>query len=128
MSSYNVQIEGMKELIKAMDEAPSIIKPLLQSAVVASGAIFASKTLKDDPIPWRTGNLLLSFRFTTGDLLAKWYPTAYYAIFVHDGTSRGLKANPFMPKVGEKAKENINSLFRDATRKATQKISGRTSI
>lgn len=128
MATYGVKINGLKELIKAMNDAPSIVKPILQDAVVASGAVFASKTLKGDPIPWRTGNLLMSFRFMTEDLVAKWYPTAYYSVFVHDGTRRGIKGNPFMPKVADRSREKINSLFKDASKKVTNTFSKRAEL
>ena len=38
-------------------------------------------------MPWRTGNLLQSFRFATGNLQARWFPTAKYAPFVEFGTA-----------------------------------------
>lgn len=96
-------------------------------------------SLKDDPIPWRTGNLLHSFRFESGKLQARWFPTARYAAFVEYGRgavypqkakmlswinesgdrvfarfSKPSKPRPFMKKIVEKSQKDVQSLFRQA--------------
>lgn len=94
MSSLNVEIKGLEELKRAFREYPKISEPILQRAILATGAIFAKHTLKDDPVPWKTGNLLQTFRFFPGRLSAVWRPTARYAPFVEYGT----KAHDITPK------------------------------
>lgn len=86
MADFQVEIKGINELRRALRDYPSIAFPILQRAIVATGAIFAKHTLKNDPVPWRTGNLLQSFRFKTGRLIASWFPTAHYAPYVELGT------------------------------------------
>ncbi len=112
-SDYRVEIKGLKDLMFAFKNYSKISEPIMQRAVDATAAIFGKNTLKDDPVPWRTGNLLQTFRFQRGRLLARWFPTAYYAPYVHDGT-RFIKANPFMPKIIAKSEAEINKIFREA--------------
>ncbi|GIW70324.1 MAG: hypothetical protein KatS3mg101_1071 [Patescibacteria group bacterium] len=137
MADIVVEIQNLKELQRALRDYQKISEPILQKAVVASQAVFAKYTLKNDPVPYRTGFLLQSFRFATGRLIAKWFPTVHYAIYVHEGTRPheiypknkkalywegaehpvkrvnhpGTKANPFMEKIAKKATPDINKLF-----------------
>jgi hypothetical protein len=137
MADVIVEIQNLKELQMAFRQYPKISEPILQKAIVASQAIFAKHTLKNDPVPYRTGFLLQSFRFATGRLWARWFPTVSYAIYVHEGTRpheiyprnkralywegaehpvkrvshHGTKPNPFMEKIANKATGDINKLF-----------------
>lgn len=90
MAEITVQIQGARELQYALREYPKIAKPILQKAVDATNAVFAKHTLKNNPVPWRTGFLLQSFRFVRGNLQARWFPTAKYAPFVEYGTKPHL--------------------------------------
>ncbi len=86
MADFEVKIEGLTELKRALRDYLKIAEPVLQKAVSASGAIFAKYTLRKNPVPYRTGNLLQSFRFQVSRLQARWFPTAHYAPFVQYGT------------------------------------------
>ena len=139
MALVEVEIKNLKELMKSFQQYPRIAEPVLQRAVDATQAIFAKHTLKDDPVPWRTGNLLHSFRFTTGKLQARWFPTARYAPFVEFGRgyvypkqkkvlswvnpggqrvfakfSRPSKPRPFMRQIVEKSQSDVENVFRQA--------------
>lgn len=85
MSDFKVEIKGLDKLQNALKNYPKISQPILQQAMDASAAIFAKYTTKSI-IPWRTGNLLQSFRHTTGKLQARWGPTVNYAAYVQFGT------------------------------------------
>lgn len=87
MSDFQVTIQNLPELRRAFREYPKIAAPIIQRALQATQFIFQKNTLKDDPVPWRTGNLLQSFRFRTSAGQARWYPTAKYAPFVEFGTA-----------------------------------------
>jgi hypothetical protein len=126
-SNYRVEIRGLKDLIFSFKNYPKIAEPIMQKAVDATVAIFGKNTLKDDPVPWRTGNLLQSFRFQSGRLMARWFPTAYYAPFVHDGT-RYIKANHFMSKILSKSEGEINKIFRQAQDMINREIAKSTRI
>ena len=110
---YRIEIQGLPALNFAFRNYPKISEPIFQKAIMATGAVFAKNTLKDNPVPWRTGNLLQSFRFRTGRLYAIWYPTANYAPYVNFGT-RFQKANPFMQKIVNKSEAEVNKLFKEA--------------
>ena len=69
-----------------MRDYPKISQPIVQRALTAVGAVFAKHTLKNNPVPWKTGNLLHSFRFKESPLAARWFPTANYAGAVEFGT------------------------------------------
>ena len=85
--SFEVKIENLPELRRAFREYPKISAPILDRALAATQFVFQKNTLKDDPVPWRTGNLLQSFRFRTSAGQARWFPTARYAPFVQFGTA-----------------------------------------
>lgn len=87
MTTVNIEIDknAAEQLRQAMRRFPEIAEPLLQRAIRASEAVLASHTLKDDPIPYRTGNLLLSFRYKESRLKGHWFPTAPYAKIVDEG-------------------------------------------
>jgi len=139
MALVDVEIKNIKALTKAFQQYPRIAEPVLQRAVDATQAIFAKHTLKDDPVPWRTGNLLHSFRFTSGRLQARWFPTARYAPFVEFGRgyvypkqkkvlswvnqsgervfakfSRPSKPRPFMRQIVEKSQKDVQNIFHQA--------------
>jgi hypothetical protein len=139
MAVFEVQIKGIDQLVKSLNNAPSISEPILQRAIDASQAVLAKNTLKDDPVPWRTGNLLHSFRFESGRLQARWFPTANYASFVEYGRgfvypqkgkvlawtdqsgqtvfaryARPSKPRPFMGQILAKSQEGIEQVFRQA--------------
>ncbi len=139
MAMLQVQIQNLRPLIDSLNRYPQISEPVLQRAVDATQAIFAKNSLKDDPIPWRTGNLLQSFRFESGRLKARWFPTARYAPFVEYGrgpvypvrkkflswidengervfrkSAGPAKPRPFMGKIVEKSQQEVQKIFRQA--------------
>ena len=87
MRTFEVTINGADRLAAACKRYPAIAKPIMQRALVATGAVFAKHTLKQNPVPWRTGSLLHSFRFKSGAGWSRWYPTAKYAQMVEEGTA-----------------------------------------
>jgi hypothetical protein len=84
--TFEMTIKGATELSAALMRYPDIAKPIVQRAIVGVSAVLAKHTLKNNPVPWRTGVLLHSFRFKSGPGWARWYPTAYYAQMVEEGT------------------------------------------
>lgn len=86
MKTFEMTIKGASKLALACKRYPQIAKPIMQRAIVGTGAVFAKHTLKEDPIPYRLGGLLASFRFKSGAGWSRWYPTAHYAQYVEEGT------------------------------------------
>ncbi len=85
-TDFEVKVEGVRELRAALRDYPKIAEPILQRAVEATNTVFGKHTLRNNPVPWRTGNLLMSFRFAKARLQARWFPRAAYAPFVELGT------------------------------------------
>jgi len=148
MTQFSVEIKNLDQLTERMRRYPDIAEPILQKAIDASNAVLAKYTRKGDPVPWKTGNLLQSFRYESGRLQGRWYPTANYALYVHEGTrphiieaknkralaSRsgqvfgkrvrhpGTRAQRFMPAILERSTQDIEKLFDSALDKITKEI------
>lgn len=84
--NFELKIENMDKLVGALNRYPFIAAPVLAKAMQDTGFVFQQNTLKNDPVPWKTGNLLTSFRFRIGPGEARWFPRAKYAPFVEFGT------------------------------------------
>lgn len=109
----NVEIKGLDKLTKALKRYPKISAPIFERGLNATAAVFAKHTLKDDPVPWRTGMLTQTFEFkpaTEARLIATWRPTRLYAPYVEFGTAR-MKARPYMGKIIEKSRPEIDKLM-----------------
>lgn len=120
----NVQIKGLDRLQKALKRYPKISAPIFERGLNATAAVFAKNTLKDDPVPWRTGILTQTFEFkpaTESRLVAIWRPRALYAPFVEFGTSR-MTARPFMGKIIEKSRPDVDKLLAQSMDLVTKAI------
>lgn len=126
--SLQVEIIGLKEIQKNFQRAPEIVEPILQRTVEAAQFALQKHTLKDNPVPWRTGNLLQSFRFQKGRLQGSWFPTAEYAMSVYyprpasgEG-GKGYPGNPYMDAILENAEDDVNGLFVQALDKIVKAL------
>lgn len=150
----NIEIQNIEQIHKAFSEAPGESRRIFQAAMGTVSAIFAKYTLKGDPIPYRTGFLLASFRSQVGDLKASWFPTARYANWVNDGTAPhviqavnkkvladekqglifgravmhpGTQPTNFMQRIRDKAAPDINTLFNNQLKKVAEFIRDKSS-
>lgn len=141
MAEFSIEIRGLDQIRRAMRNSPRLVVPILQKAIIASGAVLAKHTLKNDPVPYKTGALLASFRYSTGPLIGRWFPSSRYAVFVHEGTQPhdiqvrrrrvlanvregqifgtrvhhpGTPATHFMSRIKDKSERDINDLFGQA--------------
>ncbi len=147
MADVSIKIQGLEELNARLAAYPSISIPILQRAVDGSQALLAKNTTRTN-VPWKTGNLLHSFRFSSGYLMARWYPTAAYAAFVEEGTKPhvilprskqalywpsaahpvkkvnhpGTAPNPFMERIVAAAQPEIDALFLQAAKLITTRL------
>jgi len=85
-SAFQIKVENLSKLTGALKRYPSIAEPILQKAIEGTGFVFQKNTMRNNPVPYRTGNLLMSFRFRSKPGEARWSPTANYAQFVEFGT------------------------------------------
>lgn len=133
MPNIDVKIEGLKELKNRLKKYPEISKPIFAKAINFSLAemVYNARDpqfLFKTPRSERTGYLELSFseasamvRATPERLEGKIGPTARYAIFVHEGTSK-IEGNPFMLRIVQKSQIKINEIFKEALNQITEKI------
>ena len=145
--TVQIQIEGIDQLKTMLASYTSIAAPIIQDAVNAGAAVLAKYTTRG-VVPFVTGNLLQSFRLETGNMFARWYPTANYAEFVYYGTKPhdirpvnakalfwpgaahpvkvvhhpGSKANPFIDRIASQAQPEINQFFLEAVQKITEAL------
>ena len=113
MADTSIEIKGLNKITRSLKRYPKISEPIFQRAIEATSAVFAKNTLKDDPVPWRTGLLTQTFEFDPKRLQATWRPTRFYAPYVEFGTRR-MTARPFMGKIVEKSTDEVNKLFGQA--------------
>lgn len=116
-----LEIKGLKELQAAFAKAPAIVEPILQRSIDAAQFTLQKHTLKDDPVPWRTGNLLQSFRFFKARLQGRWMPTAHYAVYVHEPRAN-YSGNPYMEGIVGKAQNDVDKLFDKALDKIVEEL------
>ncbi|MCP6719740.1 MAG: hypothetical protein KJI72_00220 [Patescibacteria group bacterium] len=148
MSEIRIKIKGLNRLQRALRESPRISEPILQRTIDASQAVMAKHTVRG-VVPWKTGNLLQSFRFSRGRLRARWFPKANYALFVHEGTRPhtirvrnkrvlankktgqifgtvvnhpGMKPNRYMNRIVDRSERDIKTLFQRAAEKIASAI------
>jgi len=139
MPVLEVEILNLKELLFNLKRYPAISERWLQKAIEASGAEL-HKVARRGVVPWRTGRLTQSFQVAIGRLFARVWPTAKYAIYVHEGTRPhlilprvkmalywegaphpvrrvqhpGTQANRFLERMVRLAQPNITKHFKTA--------------
>ena len=137
MSTFTVEIKNIDRIKAAYRRAPQTVEPTLQKAIEATGAILAKNTTgkpQGGPVPWRTGNLTQTFAASKGRLWVRWYPTAKYALWVHEGhrqttawgrkmkIPRNISGQPFMPEIAKRSSGEINKIFVRALEIISRKI------
>jgi hypothetical protein len=128
MIPLTISITNLDALRANFGKAPSLALKYLAKATTAS--IFEVEKQAVDrnfqfktPRALRTGRLALSFAqgrvIAPGGLRAAIGPTArhrgfYYPAAVYFGTTRGLRANPFMDRIARAAEPDVNQHFEKA--------------
>lgn len=120
MAEIKVEIPDLEKWKTTLHKYPGIVAPILQKAIEKSIYDLQGTTVPFTPI--RTGRLRGSYRAYFSPLVGILEPTAYYGIFVHEGTSRGIVGNPFMVKGLDAAKDKVNKNFSDALNDVFKKI------
>lgn len=135
MSVVTITVKNLNEVKQALAEYPNISKPIVAKAINAS-LIEIDKEATDDnfqfktPRGQRTGYLQLSFKYgfveaSENNLKGTIGPAAKYAIFVHEGTSRGIQPNPFMIRIAKKVQPKVSDHFKEALEIITKQIANK---
>ena len=121
MAQVAVTIRGLEEFKRAVQKTPQLSRGLLARAINASLAELDKEAVDRNfkfktPRSLRTGFLQQSFaaglrKAHAQRLVGSIGPTMHYAIYVHEGTSRGIKPNRFMPRIAEAAESRIQKHF-----------------
>lgn len=133
MPITEVKIENLAKLQARLKKSPEISKPIFAKAINFSLAeiVFNARDpqfLFKTPRSERTGYLELSFseaaamvRATPEKLQGSIAPTANYAIYVHEGTSK-ISPNPFMVRILQKSQVKIDEIFKKALQQVVEKL------
>ena len=125
----NVEIKNIGQIRKALNDSPEIVKRYIDTAIKRS--IFQVQREAVPLTPVDTGRLRGSYeiRFETfgafEPVKAILEPTAFYAIFVEEGT-RKMRAQPYlkpglensMPEINQEFGDSLEEALREITRKA----------
>lgn len=129
--AIELKIDNLQELIASFRNYKYISYPLFANAINATLAEVQKSAV--DPIfqfitprARRTGFLSLSFAYglniaRSDNLEGSIGPTARYAIFVHEGTSR-IRANPFMDRIARQVTPKADEYFQETADKIVDKI------
>lgn len=130
MPQLEVTLNNFTELKDALAKYKDLSYPILQQAIDAATAEIHKQAIDENfqfrlPRSRRTGFLSLSFAYgirrADSSLTASIGPTAKYAKFVHEGTSR-ISPNPFMPRIAEAGRPFAQDHFEDAVEKIVETI------
>lgn len=117
MNSVNVEIKGLKELVKNFEESNGTIKKESGRFLTKAKALYQKSIIRS---PWRVGGLGGGSPVDTGYLrrthkytLAPWLlsikPTAPYSEAVHKGTKK-MKARPWLDYAVNTNKDKVGKL------------------
>lgn len=149
MPDFQVKVLGLDKMQSAFKASPETVRAVMNPVLHTAINILAKYTTKGI-VPWKTGRLTQSFIASYGDLMAMWRPTVKYAMYVHEGTGPhvimpvnkkalmwpgashpvrkvnhpGSRANPFMPRILQNSKSDIDALMQKGLDKLTAEIAG----
>jgi len=117
MAQYEVKIVGLEEFKKALQRNPQRVASEVKAFLTRAIAAYNRGIIRS---PWRvggsgggvpvlTGNLRDTHRNEISAWQARIYPTAPYAQFVHEGTSR-MRARPWLDYVQQQKDSEVQNL------------------
>lgn len=149
MPELKLKIKDYGKIQAALQKSPTTVLKHVQEAI-KTGSMMFYRTLQLKA-PADTSNLARTVETVLKPLKAEIYPTAKYAIFVHEGTKphfvsakklekwarhkgvnpyavakaiakRGTKANPFMDKTAQATFPDIEKMFNDKLKQAIDQV------
>jgi HK97 gp10 family phage protein len=106
-----IEIKNLDKVISALKRSPQKMAKELNDAIKKS--IYMIERNAKGRTPVDTGRLRASYETTFAPLVGSISPTAYYAIYVHEGT-RYMQARPFLREGIEMGKKSIQDYFEQA--------------
>lgn len=108
MADVKITIKNMAEIRAAFAKAPGLTVSAVNRAIQKS--IFTIERDSKRATPVDTGYLRASHRTLFSNLRGEVGPTAVYAPFVHDGTSR-MRARPFLLEAVQTNEQRVQGYF-----------------
>ena len=122
MTTIKIDTRQLDRLRKSFKESPKETTAILKRTISASLATLAKNTKRKDPVPYKSGRLLQSFREQQSGLIGRWFPNTVYAEAVDNpATSRSIFKN-YMKKIVDNSQKDIDKLFEQAADKLANKI------
>lgn len=119
MPNINVEIKNMAQIKKAFKFAPANTVRQLNKAI--KKAIFTIERQSKKNTPVLTGRLRASHTTVFDNLRGVLYPTANYAIYVHEGT-RYMRPRPFLAQAVESEELTVQNYFTEAVQEVFNQI------
>lgn len=117
--NVQVQITNMPQIRAAFSKAPAEMTKQLNNAIQLS--IFDIERASKANTPVATGFLRSSHQTMFRNLYGEVYPSANYAIFVHEGT-RYMRKRPFLLEAVQSKEGAVNKNFEGAVQNVLDKI------
>jgi len=118
---FNVEIKNLDKIQMALRKAPEISTEIFRQSLQTASLLLLDNARARELVPFRTGNLLQSFRKFSNDTTAVLKPTAYYATYVDQGT-KYMQPRRYMEQILQKATPSINKEFNRAVDLVAQKL------
>jgi len=129
MPSKSVKIVGLEAFRRALIQNPIYVAKEARMFLVRAMALY-KREIRTRPwvvgrsgggVPVDTGNLRDTHKTQFKKLSARLYPTARYAKFVHDGTSR-QKARPWLDYAKQEKEREVKQLEKNLLKNITKKL------
>ena len=135
--TVQITIPNLEQFQNALLNFSQVAIPIVNTAILQGAAILATNTVPPN-VPWKTGNLARTFALQTGNLFARWYPTASYRGYVYWGTGiygprkqgwtqnntfgipgfttkhLGQHPNPYLDQISDASQDQIMAAFQSA--------------
>lgn len=123
MPTISVKIKNLPEIKAAFRKSPTLMARNLNDAIKKS--IFAIQRESMLRTPVDTGRLRASHFTRFSSLYGEVGPTAFYAIYVHEGT-RYMRGRPFLKNAVSSQEQRVQKLFVESVQKTLDEIARQT--
>lgn len=128
MSNIKVEIKNLDKFMEAMIKSPQIVSRRMQNAIEKAGNVFLRGTkenIRTGTDMWKppinTGFMWNNIFLNIFPLKAEIRPTASYAVYVHEGTSR-MQSRPFLEITERTENDEMQKIFTDELDQAMNEI------
>jgi HK97 gp10 family phage protein len=125
MSDITVKIDGVPEVLKAIERLTPQLRQRLQQSLLATGLDCQTDARRNCPVGtpesthkpgYHGGRLRASIRMRqVAELVVEVFTDVFYGIFLEEGTRRGIKPHHFMRDAyninAAKLREKIKTIF-----------------